>query len=71
MRIVRQKLGKVSQNLSSAAVVIGALRFKIHKHTQLRPNKKLSVFRVTSLKILDREGTNIFLITFFSGKKLI
>ena len=63
-----QKLGKMSQNLSSAAVVIGALRFKIHKHTQLRPNKKLSVFRVLGLKMLGREGTNIFLITFFLEK---
>ena len=28
-----QKLGKISQNLSSAAIVIGALRFKIIRYT--------------------------------------
>ena len=31
----------------------------------LRPNKKISVFRVTDLKILGRVGTH----NFFSGKK--
>ena len=33
---------------------------------KLRPNKKISVFRVTGLKILGRVGTHIF---FVSGKK--
>ena len=32
----------------------------------LRPNKKISVFRVTGLKILGRVGTHIFLLLFFS-----
>ena len=32
----------------------------------LRPNKKISVFRVTGLKILGRAGTHTFLIYFFS-----
>ena len=33
------------------------------------PNKKISVFRVTGLKILGRVGTHILLIFFISGKK--
>ena len=37
----------------------------------LGPNKKISVFRVTNLKILGRIGTHIFLLFFFSGKKII
>ena len=32
----------------------------------LRPNKKISVFRVMGLKVLGRVGAHIFL---FSGKK--
>ena len=39
--------------------------------SQFRPNKKISVLRVTGLKILGRVGTHIFLINFFSGKKII
>ena len=31
----------------------------------IRPNKKISVFRVTGLKILGREGTYIFFNHFF------
>ena len=31
--------------------------------------QKISEFRVTGLKILDREGTYIFFVNFFSGKK--
>ena len=31
----------------------------------IRPNKKISVFRVTGLKILGRVGTHIILIVFF------
>ena len=31
--------------------------------------KKISVFRVTGLKILGRVGTHIFLIIYFSGIK--
>ena len=37
--------------------------------TKVRPNKKISVFRVTGLKILGRVGTHIFFIIFFSGNK--
>ena len=33
----------------------------------VRPNKEISVFRVTGLKILGRVGTHIF----FSGKNII
>ena len=33
------------------------------------PNKKISVFQVTGLKILGRVGTHIFLIFFFFWKK--
>ena len=39
--------------------------------SRVRPNKKMSVFRVTSLKILGRVGTHIVLIGFFSGKNII
>ena len=39
------------------------------KHSLYRPNKKISVFRVTGLKILGRVGTHIFLIIIFSWKK--
>ena len=41
------------------------------KHSLYRPNKKISVFRVTGLKILGRVGTHIFLIIIFSWKKII
>ena len=34
-----------------------------------RPNKKISVFRVTGLKILGRVGTHIFFNYFFFWKK--
>ena len=37
----------------------------------LRPNKKISVFRVTVLKILGRVGTHIFLNYFFFWKNVI
>ena len=33
-----------------------------------RPNKKISVFRVTGLKILDRLGTHIVFYSFFLEK---
>ena len=33
--------------------------------------KKISVFRVTGLKILGRVGTHIFFNYFFSGKNII
>ena len=37
----------------------------------VRPNKKIIVFRVTGLKILDTVGTHIFfLIIFFLKKKI-
>ena len=41
----------------------------IYKWT--RPNKKISVFRVTGLKILGRVRTHIFLIIFFLEKNII
>ena len=37
----------------------------------LRPNKKISVFLVTGLKILGRVGTHNFFIIFFLEKKII
>ena len=37
----------------------------------VRPNKKISVFRETGLKILGRVGTHIFFNNFFGGKKYI
>ena len=37
----------------------------------LRPNKKINVFRVTGLKILDRVGTHIFFNYFFLVKYII
>ena len=39
--------------------------------TKVRPNKKISVFRVTGLKILGRVGTHIFFIIFFLEIKII
>ena len=36
----------------------------------IRPNKKISVFRVTGIKILGRVGTHIFLIIFFLEKNI-
>ena len=33
----------------------------------IKPNKEISAFRVTGLKILGRVGTHIFLIIFFLG----
>ena len=38
------------------------------KGSWLRPNKKISLFRVTGLKILGRVGTHICLIFFFWKK---
>ena len=35
----------------------------------IRLNKKISVFWVTGLKIVVRQGTHIFLIIFFFWKK--
>ena len=40
----------------------------VEKDKYLRPNKKISVFRVTGLKILGREGTYIYI--FFSGRNI-
>ena len=37
-----------------------------HAELKLRPNKKIRVFRVTGLKILDRVGTHFF----FEKKKI-
>ena len=37
----------------------------------LRPNKKISVFLVTGMKILARVGTHIFLMFFFFWEKYI
>ena len=37
----------------------------------LRPNKKISVFRVTGLKILDRVGTHTFNLIFFLEKNIL
>ena len=44
---------------------------RVKKILILRPNKKISVFRVMGLKILDRIGTHIFffLIIFFILEK--
>ena len=46
------------------------LRNNFQLHT-LRPNKKISVFRVKGLKILGRVCTHFFFNHFFSGKKYI
>ena len=43
-----------------------------HEILVLRPNKKISVFQVKGLKVLDRvlsRHTYFFLIVFFSGKE--
>ena len=40
------------------------------KKKSIRPNNKISVFRVTGLKILARVGTHIFFILFFLEKKI-
>ena len=37
--------------------------------SSIRPDKNISVFPATGLKILGRVGTHIFLIIFFLGKK--
>ena len=39
-------------------------------HGLLRPNKTISVFRVTGLKILGRVGTQNLFDYIFSGKKI-
>ena len=41
------------------------------KRVLIRPNKKISVFRVTGLKILGRVGTHIFFKFFFWNKNTI
>ena len=38
--------------------------------TLIRPNKKISMFRVTGLKILGRVGTHIFFYYLFFWKKI-
>ena len=35
-------------------------------YTELRPNKKISVFQVTRLKILGSVSTHIFVILFYA-----
>ena len=46
------------------------LSANLFQNKLLRPNKKLSVFRLTDLKSLGRVGPSIFfLIISFSGKK--
>ena len=42
-----------------------------HGNLLLRPNKKISVFRVTGLTILSRVGTHVFFNYFFSGKIIL
>ena len=44
------------------------MKTRIAPNIMVRPNKKISVFRVTGLKILMHI---FFLIIFFSGKKII
>ena len=51
---------------SVIVVFLGQTCFLMQK--LLRPNKKISVFLVTGLKILGRLGTHIFLIIFFLEK---
>ena len=50
--------------LKNFAMLTGsALELKLNKDTCVsfvRPNKKISVFRVTGLKILGRVGTHFF-----------
>ena len=46
--------------------------FILFQNFQLRPNKKINMFRITGLKILGRVGTHIYFFNyFFSGKKNI
>ena len=60
----------MSSDLDNVPIVPGCtLLLRIMPHTQVRPNKEISVFRVTGLKILGRVGIHIFLNSFFSGKK--
>ena len=40
-------------------------------HCPTKAKKKISVFRVTGLKIFGRIGTHIFFNYFFSGKYMI
>ena len=43
----------------------------LENHKSVRPNKKISVFRVKSLNILGRVDTHILFNYFFSGKKIL
>ena len=60
-----------SSDLDNVPIVPGCtLLLRIMPHTQVRPNKEISVFQVTVLKILGRVGTQFFYnFSFFSGKK--
>ena len=60
--------------LRNFAMLTGStLELKLNKDTYVsfvRPNKKISAFRVTGLKILGRVGTHFFLKHFFFWKKI-
>ena len=51
-------LNKLTSSILSASYKV--IRSHYLRKKSLRPNKKISVFQVTALKILDRVGTNIF-----------
>ena len=61
-----------SSDLDNVPIVPGCtLLLRIMPHTQVRPNKEISVFLVTGLKILGRVGTHIFFNSFFFLEKNI
>ena len=52
--------------------LVGKIHSKmITHHTCIRPNKKISVFRVTGLKILGRVGTQVFFKLNWGGGVII
>ena len=46
------------------------LKYLLIRFIFIRPNKKISVFRVMGLKILGRVGTHIFFKFFFFSEKI-
>ena len=54
--------------LKNKNIIFKIRRSKVTDYAALRPNKKISRFRVTDLKILGRIGTHIFFIIYFLEK---
>ena len=61
-----QKLGKMSQNLSCAAVVIGALRVNFEKKISRRQKKK-KMKNYPACKELSTQGILVLLIALVSS----